>query len=283
MHNIIFYFLNGLLIAGILILTVALLPVRKLTRELPPGPTRSLWRVLTFLIIFFIAGYVAYVFVGWKNVGVFADLLVPGVFLGGAVFVHLVCFLSYKTVLELRRMHILEQENISDPLMGIFNRRYLDRRLNEEFLRAQRYHLPLSMLLLDVDHFKTINDTYGHQTGDTVLKKLGHRIVHTARDIDIVARYGGEEVAVIMPNTPYPDAAALAERLRREIAGREMVAADENDGQTEIRLTVSIGVSGFSQGQPAEDLRKLIRNADKALYQAKNAGRNRVVTIRAES
>jgi diguanylate cyclase (GGDEF)-like protein len=275
--------MNGLLIAGIFILAVALVPVLKLTRELPPGRTRSLWKVLTLLILFFIAGYIGYVFIGWKDRGGFSELLVPGVFLGGAVFVHLVCFLSHKTVLELRRMHILEQENISDPLMGIFNRRYLDRRLHEEFLRAQRYHLPLSLLLLDVDHFKKINDTYGHQTGDTVLQKLGQRILRTARDIDIVARYGGEEVAVIMPNTLYPDAVALAERLRREIAGREIVAAEENGGQAAIHITASIGVSGFSRGQRVDDLAGLIRNADRALYQAKNGGRNRVIAISADN
>jgi len=284
MGNITFYLMNGLLIAGTVILAIALFPVWKLTRELPAGSARSLWNVLTLLILFFIAGYIAYGFVNWRNCSSFSELLVPGVFLGGAIFVLLVCFLSFKTVVDLQRINILEQENISDALMGIFNRRYLDRRLKEEFLRSQRYNLPLAILLLDIDRFKTVNDTCGHQTGDLVLKKLGQLILSTVRDIDIVARYGGEEVLVIMPNTTASHAAALAERLRQKIAAEEMATQDEETCHPAIKITVSIGVAGFNHGRTtAIDLHTLIKNADKALYQAKNEGRNRIIVIGADS
>jgi diguanylate cyclase (GGDEF)-like protein len=195
----------------------------------------------------------------------------------------LVCFLSWKTVIDLQRINILEQENISDPLLGIFNRRYLDRRLKEEFLRSQRYNLPLAILLLDIDRFKMVNDTCGHQTGDLVLQKLVQLILSTVRDIDIVARYGGEEVLVIMPNTIASHAAVLAERLRRKIAATEMATQDEESCHPAIKITVSIGVAGFNHGRTtAVDLHTLINNADKALYQAKNEGRNRVVVIGAD-
>jgi diguanylate cyclase (GGDEF)-like protein len=284
MDNVTFYLMNGLLFSGTFILAIALYPVWKLTRELPAGSARSLWYVLTLMILFFMVGYITYAFVNWKNCSSFSELLVPGVFLGGAVFVLLVCFLSFKTVIDLQRVNILEQENISDSLMGIFNRRYLDRRLKEEFLRSQRYNLPLAILLLDVDRFKTVNDTFGHQTGDLVLKNLAQLIVSTVRDIDIVARYGGEEILIIMPNTTASHAAVLAERLRHKIAVEEMATRDEESCHPAIKITVSIGVAGFTQGQTtAVDQHTLIKNADKALYQAKNDGRDRIVVIGADS
>lgn len=284
MENVTFYLMHGLLLAGTAILAIALFPVWKLTRELPAGSPRSLWNVLTLLILFFIAGYITYAFVNWRTCSSFSELLVPGVFLGGALFVLLVCSLSFKTVTDLQRINILEQENISDPLMGIFNRRYLDRRLKEEFLRSQRYDLPLAILLLDIDRFKTVNDTCGHQTGDLVLKKLAQLILATVRDIDIVARYGGEEVLVIMPNTTADHAAALAERLRHRIASEEMATQNEETCHPALKITVSIGVAGFNHGRTtAVDLHTLIKNADSALYQAKNDGRDRMVVIGLDS
>ncbi|MBI5557759.1 MAG: GGDEF domain-containing protein [Deltaproteobacteria bacterium] len=275
MHNLTFFIVNGLVIGGTFILAIALFPVWKLTRQLPAGTARSWWKVLTALIVFFICGYSGYAYVNWWNSSSLSDLLVPGVFLGGAVFVLMVCSLSLKTVVDLKRVHVLEQENISDPLMGIFNRRYLDRRLKEELLRSQRYHLPLAILLLDVDRFKAINDTCGHQTGDLVLKKLGQLMLAIVRDIDIVARYGGEEVLVIMPNTSVTDAAASAERLRRIIEETPIATSEEEDCHQAVRITVSIGVAGLRSGQETGP-GSLLADADSVLYQAKKEGRNRV-------
>jgi len=124
------------------------------------------------------------------------DLIVPSVFFFGAGFVWLTATLSLHTAIDIRRVTVLEHENITDPLIGIYNRRYLDRRLQEEFIRARRYSLPLSVLLLDIDHFKRVNDAYGHQVGDLVLSYLGKLLLSAIRATDIIARYGGEEILI---------------------------------------------------------------------------------------
>jgi diguanylate cyclase (GGDEF)-like protein len=176
-------------------------------------------------------------------------------------------------------MSVLEQESITDPLMGIYNRRYLERRLTTEVARASRYGMPLSVLLLDIDHFKPINDSYGHQVGDIVLAELAQLIVNTVRTTDIVTRYGGEEIMVMAPSTPLKTAANLAERLRKIIAHRPFdVPAKLNRKLKALHITVSVGVACF--GLNANDFQSLIQSADEALYRAKKKGRNCVITAR---
>jgi diguanylate cyclase (GGDEF)-like protein len=188
----------------------------------------------------------------------------------------MVCLLSLDTSRDILKVLTLQEENITDPLMGIFNRRYLDRRLNEEVLRSKRYSLPLSVLLLDIDYFKKINDTYGHQIGDFVLKEVGKLIVSLVREVDIVVRYGGEEILIICTHTSDSNALILAERLRQKVEGFEMALPDIRDkSQRPIRITVSIGVAGLSQ--TTLDYHKLIEDVDRALYTAKKKGRNVVI------
>jgi len=139
----------------------------------------------------------------------------------------LVSLLGYLLIIQVlnasARTRILEEETITDPLMKIYNRRYMDKRLIEEISRAQRYELPLSVFLIDIDHFKQINDNYGHQVGDDVLKGLGKLIPETLRENDIVARYGGEEIFVILPNTSDSDAIIVAERLRHTVESTALI------------------------------------------------------------
>lgn len=271
----IFFIVNGLILAGGLLLIAALLPVVRLIRQLPAGSVRTRWQILTLFMVVFIVGYFTYAVVHWGNCCTVFDLVVPAVFFLGAIFVEMVCSLALRTAIDIKRICTLEQETITDPLMGIFNRRYLERRLNEEMARAQRYGLPLAVLLLDVDFFKKINDTYGHQAGDQVLQQLGHLLLDFVREADIVARYGGEEILVILPNTALEAATQLAERLRQTVAASIMVATGEGGGRQEISLTVSVGVAGFSQQTP--DSHVFMTKADRALYRAKDEGRNRVV------
>ncbi len=208
----------GLVLAGACVLVAALVSVRGLIAHLPSGDVRRKWYVLAALILLFVAGYTSYAAARWRTRSAAApDLVVPTVFFLGACFVLLVGRLSLETTLDVRRISSLEAENRTDHLMGIYNRRYLERRLWEEAARATRYDLPLSVLLLDIDRFKAINDTHGHPVGDAVLEKLGRLTERTVRDSDIVARYGGDEILVIAPNTAGPEAALLAERLRREV------------------------------------------------------------------
>jgi diguanylate cyclase (GGDEF)-like protein len=266
---------NGLIIAGLCLLFAALFPVKQLIGQLPPGRLRRGWWVLTTLIVCFIGGYVAYGIIRFGSRGGPLDLVVPAIFFLGACFVLLVIVLSAQTARDTGRIALLEHENTIDPLMGIYNRRHLERRLREEVVRAQRFGLPLSVLLVDVDRFKHINDTYGHRAGDLVLSSVAGRIAKTVRSTDIVARYGGDEILVIGPNTSLESASQLGERLRQAT----VESCCSSDGATEghsISCTVSVGVAVLEPG--IGDSLKLLSRVDEALYHAKQDGRNRVAT-----
>ncbi len=158
-----------------------------------------------------------------------------------------------------------------DGLTRLHNRKHFDIRLIEELKRHQRYNHNMSLLLMDIDHFKRINDTLGHQAGDTVLKELGALLLNTLRTTDYAARYGGEEFIVILPQTDAVKAWALAERLRLQISRTHFGGKDNP-----IKVTASMGISSLRPGalKPTADL---VRDADKALYTAKASGRNMVV------
>ncbi|MBU0663213.1 MAG: GGDEF domain-containing protein [Proteobacteria bacterium] len=279
MQNNLFMMTIGLTVAGVILLLKSLVPVRVIIQKLPAGTARNRWKLLSSLIFIFILGYILYAFIREPDsFNSISTLVVPSIFFGGAVFVFLVCSLSLKTALDLQRIYVLEQESITDPLTGLFNRRYLDRRIVEEFQRAMRFEQPFSVFLLDIDHFKNVNDTYGHQIGDMVLKKLSHLITESVREVDVAIRYGGEEIMVILPNTRIENAFELAERLRKQIEETIMVAADPRKRQPAIHLTVSIGVSEYQFSDGWDNAQKVLQRADKALYQAKDQGRNRVAT-----
>lgn len=156
-----------------------------------------------------------------------------------------------------------------DPLTGTANRRYFFERAEQEFMRSSRYQTPLSITLIDVDHFKHINDQYGHATGDEVLKLLSQKISALLRENDLLARIGGEEFAILMPSTGLAGAALMAERLRLTIAEEASPVA----GQM-LHLRFSAGVTQLkAEDQSIEDC---LRRADEAMYKAKQAGRDRV-------
>lgn len=265
---------NGLVFAGALILAASLGTLQRLMATSPTATLRRRWRLLSGMVLSFMAGYLGYALVFGNENARAAELIVPWVFFGGACFVWLVTRLAWQMSQALGRVNLLEKENITDPLTRVHNRRYLDRRLGVEIARARRYHTPLSILLLDIDHFKALNDRYGHQAGDQVLGQLAREISSTVRAADVVGRYGGEEFLIIAPNTPLPDALWLAERLREAIAARRFSAVDMEGELQEIRVTASIGVAALEKGM--NEAQQLIRAVDQRLYQAKGQGRNRV-------
>jgi len=165
----------------------------------------------------------------------------------------------------------LEYLAVTDGLTGLYNHRYFRERLESEFDRARRYSLPLSCMIMDIDNFKKINDTYGHLQGDGILRSIAATTLQNVRKSDIVARYGGEEFVVIMPQTGIDGARAQANRVRNDVGGAAY------NGMPEGRhVTVSIGVAVFDAATMF-DCEALIRAADSALYRAKREGKNRVV------
>ncbi len=159
----------------------------------------------------------------------------------------------------------LEQLAIRDKLTGLYNRRKLDESFAVEVSRAERYGRPLSVIMLDIDHFKEVNDTHGHPVGDAVLTQTAERLQAALRTSDIAGRWGGEEFLIICPETPLETAMQLAERLRLDYEAYDFMAAG--------RLTASFGVAAHRKGHLANHI---LLSADEALYRAKNGGRNRV-------
>ncbi len=265
---------NVLVGAGLLVLLAALPPTRKLIAELPEGPMRSQWRLLGGMILFLVLGYAAYVAVFWSGHQAFADLLVPVVFVCGAVFAWLASRLSLATVVSVRRMSTLDRANVTDALSGLDSRHYLDRRMREEMMRAERHGLAVSVMLLDIDEFASVNATYGHAVGDQVLTEIGRILSGGVRESDVLVRYGGEELAVVATHTAPAAAMAVAERLRRDVEVGARKALLEAQGARRA-ITVSIGVAGREAGVKADG--DLFELAQGALRRAKSEGRNRVV------
>ena len=165
----------------------------------------------------------------------------------------------------------LEALSVTDPLTGLANRRQLMTRLTEEVDRARRYKTPLSVVMVDIDHFKQVNDAHGHAMGDEVLRNIGAMLKAKVRSTDLAARYGGEELTLVLPHTDLPAAIQVAENLRQGIADLEHRLDDIT-----LTKTASMGIAtreGQNEAPSAEDLLKV---ADEALYRAKQKGRNRV-------
>ena len=182
---------------------------------------------------------------------------------------------SAAMALENARLHKqLEDQSTTDELTGVFNYRHFAERLKEEQRRARRYDQPLSLIMVDIDWFKTCNDTYGHQAGNLVLKGISRVIKNIVRDTDVVCRYGGEEFIIILPQTVPADAHEIGERIRHEV---ERTDFSDEGLLPSIRVTVSIGVSTYpDNGGTAENIVELV---DKALYRAKGSGKNVVCSV----
>ncbi|HEX8911201.1 MAG TPA: diguanylate cyclase [Humisphaera sp.] len=170
------------------------------------------------------------------------------------------------------RLEMASRRAMRDGMTGLWNRAYLDDRLAAESAAADRHARPLSCLMVDVDHFKSINDRHGHPFGDEVIRRVAEALSAACRREDVACRYGGEEFAVLCPGVPASGAEVLGERVRREVEG---LALDGPDGA--VRVTASIGVAERRAGTPPTDL---VSAADAALYDAKRGGRNRVCAAR---
>jgi two-component system cell cycle response regulator len=179
-------------------------------------------------------------------------------------------------LLRIKRMHDqlneskahLQSLSIKDELTGLFNYRYLQSRFAEEFKRAERYHEPLACVMADIDFFKKVNEQFGHDAGDEVLREIAKRLLNAVREIDVVVRYGGEAFLLVLPSTRFPGALTVADRVWRAIGSKPFLIND-----TTQKLTVSLGIAVF----PSSDIKTkddLIKAADHALAQSKKEGRD---------
>jgi diguanylate cyclase (GGDEF)-like protein len=167
------------------------------------------------------------------------------------------------------RAHDLQTLAAVDPLTGVYNRRQFEVLARAELARCQRYMRPCSFLMIDIDHFKRVNDTFGHELGDWVLKMVATTLASARRDADVVARYGGEEFVIMLPETSLEAAKTVAERIRSMVFSNAMAI-----GAAKLSLTISIGVGEATASSPGIEV--ILRDADRALYEAKQTGRNRV-------
>ena len=174
-------------------------------------------------------------------------------------------------IANVRLRERLRIQSIRDGLTGLFNRRYLDETLPREIHRAERSKNPISVLMLDIDSCKKFNDTYGHDAGDIVLKRIAETVLANIRPSDIACRYGGEEFTIVLPDTQLEIANARAESLREAVSLTEL----QHNGKDLGNVTISLGVASYPQHGATRDT--LIKSADEASYQAKQAGKNRVV------
>lgn len=173
-----------------------------------------------------------------------------------------------KTAVLQKVLDELSRATLEDVLTGVYNRRYFERSMTAELERSRRDQRPCGLVLLDIDHFKTFNDEYGHDVGDLVLKSVAHVISDALRSTDTVSRVGGEEFAIIVPNTFRLDAGFLAERVRNNVEA--LAINHENE---KLQVTISLGVA-INDPRQSTAMDELFRRADEALYEAKGAGRN---------
>ncbi|NJP06100.1 MAG: GGDEF domain-containing protein [Chloroflexaceae bacterium] len=176
--------------------------------------------------------------------------------------------LAFTNIALRERLH---HQAIHDALTGLYNRRYLDQTLPHELAQASQTESPVGLIMLDIDHFKYFNDTYGHDAGDAMLRIVGNALRQHTRSSDITCRYGGEEFTVVLPGASIEISQQRAEQLRRAISTLSI----EHNGQVLGPITISLGVSAFPQHSSNAD--DLVKAADIALYQAKVQGRNRVM------
>ena len=169
----------------------------------------------------------------------------------------------------------LEKVSATDELTELHNRKYLQERLEEEISRSKRYGTKLSCILFDLDYFKVVNDMYGYEWGDILLKKIANKLTAMARKEDIVTRYGDEEFLLVLPNTSEENAFLFGERFRREVEKMEFIPAGEEEAH---KVTISAGISTYPcMADVEEDANTVIRYAEHALYNAKHRGRNKII------
>ncbi len=252
--------------------------LREMTRnisDLKRGPLRFRWNVLRAIVVLLAISYMGYIAQllaeGEEQAGIKEDLLVGTAAVLVSLFVYGGADLSFQTVRDFRDISRFKKLAHQDQLTGVFNRRYFDLTLEEAVKIALCKKEPLSLMAVDIDHFKSVNDEYGHLSGDTVLRSVCGAIMRQCRHTDIVARYGGDELMIIVSGDG-ATAVTLAERVKAMVENLEIELATH----ATLRVTVSIGLATIAFGDSPDTL---FTRADAALYEAKRLGRNRIEVV----
>jgi diguanylate cyclase (GGDEF)-like protein len=265
--------ISNVLVAPTLIIAAglslaSLLGVERVYRMLSPGIIRATWGVLALLICILALGDLVLLGDYMQTPNDPQDWIVASFCLAASLFIVLACRLAHHSANAISRLSRIESIACVDPVTELYNRRHIMDVLDTECIRSCTHNSPLSILLMDVDNFKKINDTYGHQAGDVVLREMGV-LITAASGSRLVGRYGGEEFIVLLPQEDAADAWVTAERIRAVIEAATVVY----DSEPIISPTISIGIATtFGWKEKPEDLVGL---ADEALYAAKSGGRNR--------
>ncbi len=265
---------NILVLSGICLLVVSVFTSQQLIRKLPLGNVRHSWQMLNFLLVGSILGYAAYMLLLMTGQVSLASLEIPKLCFAAAAFILLLCYLTYQTTRDIREAIAMDLASIVDPILDIYNRRYFDRRIEEETQRSRRYNQPLSIILFEVDQFEAIANKQGRLVGDVVLRKVSDYLVGAVRSSDIVARYDEHRIVVATTQTKPDMAIMLADRLRGEIEKLELLPAGEQSAVDTLYATVTAGVSCVEDRiKSGFDLTDV---AEKAMQRAESEGQNRV-------
>lgn len=269
-----FFTTLSLLSAGLMAYSILL--AAKIFRRLPRGAFLKWWKLLLAFIIGFAICYFVFALVISKREADLLIYLVVAVFFFGAVFVLLTLQLFMHTFSSMEKTGWLGNSGIFDEPSGIYNLRYFEIRLNEEFERARRYNNPLTLLLIEIDNFKKASSSYGRIMSEKVFGSICKLLQGGSRASDIIARYGGDQVIMLLPSTALFSASKAAEKYRATIEDKVLDVDDDERAVISVRLnyTVSIGVSSLHND--VKRASELIRRADIALCKAKDRGRNRV-------
>lgn len=264
----------ALVSAGLMAYSILL--AARIFKQLPRGNFLKWWKLLLACIIGFAICYLVFALAISKREPDELIQLVAAVFFFGAVFVLLILQLFRHTFTAIEKTGWLASSSIFNESSGIYNLRYFEIRLHEEFERARRYHSPLALLLIEIDNFQKTSRSYGRKMSDKAFVAICRLLKDSTRASDIIARYGGDQLIMLLPNAALFSARKAAEKYRAIIGGKVLDVKDEERTVTSVRLnyTVSIGVSTLH-----DDVKRageLIRRADIALYKAKDRGRNRV-------
>lgn len=272
--NILILIADTLVIVGGGILISVLFIIQRLFKSIPSREIRSKKHFLIAPILFFILADLGYLLAFWNAQKNWHDLLMPAMLFANACAIWMIYKLSLHPIISFA----LAQGNITDSLTGIYNRRYMERRLTEEIARAQRYSLPLSIFLLDIDQFRKVNAAYGHLTGDQILIHLSRLLLEYVRESDEVSRYGEDAMLVMAANTSIHDAHLLAERVRQRVEIQPLLHAGARETER-VAIKISIGVATLQGG--FDSMEKLLQRVEVALQQAQQAGGNCVVASEA--